>query len=122
MADIISALEASPPKAKTRRLPPGIHDGRLIGRDGVAYDLLQSEVAPEQATTLAGAGADVVFDECGCGGTCGLRWVAADEAKHLAGSLPALRYHKGQTGALSLWESESGHRVVLAQGPVAWDA
>lgn len=120
MADIIADLKASPGTPRIPRLPPGIHDGRLVGRDGVRHDLVRDGLTPEEAMSRVAAGADVVFDECGCGGTCGLEWVPAGEAASLARRRPVLRSGKGHAGSLSLWGSESGQQVVLAQGPVDW--
>jgi hypothetical protein len=120
MAEMISAAESSPSTTPSRRLPPGIHDGRLIAADGSAYQLVSSSVEPAEAMRLVAEGAAVAFDECACGGTCGFIWASHDERVSLAQTPPVLRSHKGLDGALSLWQSTSGQRIVLAQGPVTW--
>jgi hypothetical protein len=120
MAEIIASAESSPSPSKSQRLPPGIHDGQLIGRDGTAYQLFWSSIEPAEATRLVTQGAAVAFDECACGGTCGFIWASPDERVSLANNPPVLRSHKGQDGVLSVWESKAGECVVLAQGPVAW--
>lgn len=120
MADIIADLEAPPEAPRMPRLPPGIHDGVLVARGGIRYLLVADDLSPREAARHAAAGAEVVFDECGCGGTCGLEWLSAERAASLARSEPALLTRKGHTRSLSLWQSGSGTQVVLAQGPVAW--
>ena len=120
MTEIVAEAKASPHEHKARRLPPGIHDGQLIGMDGTVYKPVSSNVEPTQATRLVQGGAAVAFDECACGGTCGLVWTSEAEGVRLANSHPVLRSHKGLDGVISLWESATGERVILAQGPVTW--
>lgn len=120
MADIVAAATSSPSQSRSRRRPPGIHDGQLIGWDGTAYQPVSSSMEPQAAARLVRDGAAVAFDECACGGTCGLIWASDDERVNLAHSHPVLGSHKGLDGVLSLWESTTGQRVVLAQGPVTW--
>jgi hypothetical protein len=120
MAEMISAAESSPSPTPSRRLPPGIHDGHLIAADGTAYQLVSSSIEPAAAMRLVKEGAAVAFDECACGGTCGFIWASPDERRSLAQKPPVLRSHKGLDGMLSLWQSEAGQRIVLAQGPVTW--
>jgi len=120
MAEMISAAESTPSPTPSRRLPPGIHDGQLITSDGTAYQLVSSSIEPAAAMRLVKEGATVAFDECACGGTCGFIWASPDERVSLAQKPPVLRSHKGLDGMLSLWESDSGQRIVLAQGSVTW--
>ncbi|MGA0946618.1 MAG: hypothetical protein ACO3UW_12715 [Candidatus Nanopelagicales bacterium] len=120
MAEMMSAAESSPARAPIRRLPPGIHDGQLITADGTAHQLVSSSIEPAEAMRLVKDGAAVAFDECACGGTCGFIWASSDERVSLAQNPPVLRSRKGLAGVLSLWQSEAGQRIVLAQGPVTW--
>ena len=120
MSDIVSDSQASPPKRNLRRLPPGVHQEMFVDQAGVAYQKLEEGVAPDAAVRYVADGAQVVFDECGCGGASCLRFATVSETRHLAEKTPALLSHKDQTGSLSLWQSEAGDWVVLAHGPVRW--
>ncbi len=120
MREIVSDAKSSPSKVKQRRLPPGIHDGVLIDRNGLTYSLLIKEISPEEAAQFVKSGAQVVFDACGCGGICGFVYASVGELQTLAKSKPVLSSHKGLIGSLSLWQSESGEKVLLAEGPISW--
>ena len=120
MTELVAEAKSSTSQPRSRRRPPGIHDGELIGRDGTTYQSVSSRVEPKAAARLVRDGAAVAFDECACGGTCGLIWASEAERVNLANSHPVLGSHKGLDGVLSLWESTTGQRVVLAQGPVRW--
>ncbi len=120
MTEIVAEAKSSTSQPRSRRLPPGIHGGQLIGRDGTAYKPVSSNVEPTEASRLVRDGAAVTFDECACGGTCGLVWASEEDRASLANSHPVLGSHKGLDGVISLWESVTGERVMLAQGPVTW--
>ena len=120
MSDIVSDSQASPPKRNLRRLPPGVHQDLFIDQAGVVHKKLEEGVAPDAAVRYVADGAQVVFDECGCGGASCLQFATASETRHLAKKTPVLRAHKDQTGSLSLWQSEAGDWVVLAHGPISW--
>ena len=120
MREIVFDAKSSPSKVKQRRLPPGIHDGVLIDRSGLTYSLLIKEISPEEAVQFVKSGAQVVFDACGCGGICGFVYAPVGELQTLAKSKPVLSSHKGLNGSLSLWRSENGESIVLAEGPVNW--
>ena len=120
MAELVAEAKSSTSPPRSRRRPPGIHDGELIGRNGTAYRPVLSSVDPSEASRLVRDGAAVAFDECACGGTCGLVWAPEDERASLASRRPVLGSHKGLDAVISLWESATGERVVLAQGPVEW--
>ena len=121
MREIVSDAKSSPSKVKPRRLPPGIHDGVLIDRNGLTHTLLKKEISPDEAVKFVKSGAQVVFDACGCGGICGFVYAPAGELQTLAKSKPVLSSHKGLNGSLSLWRSENGESIVLAEGPVNWN-
>jgi hypothetical protein len=120
MAEMISVAQSSPSPTPSKRLPPGIHDGELIAADGTAHQLVSSSIEPAVAMRQVKKGAAVAFDECACGGTCGFIWASHDERLSLAQKPPVLRSHKGLDGMLSLWQSDAGQRIVLAQGPLTW--
>jgi len=120
MREVLSNLKSSPSKQKTRRLPPGINDGVLIDRKGTAYKLSQKNVSPEESTRIVKSGAQVVFDECGCGGVCGFVYASQQELSLMSTNAPVIKTHKGLTGSLSVWKSDSGETVLLAEGPIDW--
>jgi hypothetical protein len=120
MSDIVSDAKAAPSEVKAKRLPPGVHNDIFIDQGGLAHHLVENNVTADAASHLVASVAQIVFDECGCGGTCGLRFSATQERENLARKRPALKSLKGQTGSLSLWQSDSGRQVLLAQGPVRW--
>lgn len=102
------------------RLPSGVHNQVLVDKHGNEYREVEETVAPASALGHLAAGTQVVFDECGCGGTCGLNFSTNIEMLSLAKTIPVLETHKGQTGSLSLWKSDTGKQLLLAQGPVRW--
>ncbi len=120
MREIVSDAKSSPSKVKQRRLPPGIHDGVLIDRNGLTYSLLIKEISSEEAVQFVKSGAQVVFDACACGGICGFVYAPVGELQTLAKSKPVLSSHKGLNGSISLWRSENGETILLAEGPVNW--
>ena len=120
MSDIVSDAKASPSEVKAKRLPPGLHNNIFIDQGGVTYHQVETDIIPDAARQLVATAAQVVFDECGCGGACGLSFSATEERESLARKSPILDFHKGQTGSLSLWQSDSGKRILLVQGPVRW--
>ncbi len=120
MREVLSNLKSSPSKQKTRRLPPGINDGVLIDRKGTAYKLSQKNVSPEESTRIVKSGAQVIFDECGCGGICGFVYASQQELSLMSTKTPVIKTHKGLTGSLSVWKSDSGETVLLAEGPIDW--
>jgi len=120
MREIVSDSKSSPSKVKKRRLPPGIHDGVLIDRNGLTCSLLKEDISSEEAVQFVKSGAQVILDECGCGGVCGFMYVPEQELANFSKSKPILNSHKGLIGSLSLWQSESGEKVLLAEGPISW--
>lgn len=120
MREVLSNLKSSPSKQKTRRLPPGINDGVLTDRKGTAYKLSQKNVSPEESTRIVESGAQVIFDECGCGGVCGFVYASQQELSLMSTKTPVIKTHKGLTGSLSVWKSDRGETVLLAEGPIDW--
>jgi hypothetical protein len=120
MKDLVSDAKSTPSQPKINRTPPGIRDGVLTDRKGQTYSLSARGITPEDAIRFAQSGAQVVFDECGCGGTCGFVYVTEKDLPALTKKKPELRTRKGLKGELSVWQSEQGGRVLLATGPVDW--
>jgi hypothetical protein len=119
-SEIVAESESSPSKVRSRRVPPGVHDEFFVDQRGMSYILVEEGVTPTSATRHVAEGTHVVFDECGCGGTCGLQFSTPEVRIQLAKSIPTLETDKGQTGSLSLWKSDNGNYVLLARGPVRW--
>ena len=119
MKDLVSDAKSSPSQQKIRRSPPGIRDGVLTNRKGQTYTLSAQGITPEDALRFVNSGAQVVFDECGCGGTCGFVYATEKDLPALT-KKPELKTHKGLTGELSVWQSEQGDTLLLATGPVEW--
>ena len=120
MKDLVSTTQSSPNQQKKSRIPPGIHDGVLTDRKGQTYRLAAQGITAEDALRFVNSGAQVVFDECGCGGTCGFVYATEKDLPALTKKKPELKTDKGLTGELSVWQSEQGGRVLLATGPVKW--
>jgi hypothetical protein len=120
MKDLVSDAKSTPSQPKINRTPPGIRDGVLTDRKGQTYSLSARGITPEDAIRFAQSGAQVVFDECGCGGTCGFVYATEKDLPALTKKKPELRTRKGLKGELSVWQSEQGGRVLLATGPVDW--
>ncbi|CAB4639086.1 MAG: hypothetical protein F2621_02055 [Actinobacteria bacterium] len=120
MRELISDAKPSPSQQKKSRIPSGIHDGVLTDRKGQTYTLSAQGITAEDALRFVDLGAQVVFDECGCGGTCGFVYATEDDVPALGKKKPVMKTHKGLTGELSVWQSEQGEKVLLATGPVEW--
>lgn len=54
-------------------------------------------------------------------GPCGFVFNSDERSKELAQWEPIVTKNKKNAGSLSLWESESGRRLVLAQALVTWE-
>lgn len=119
MADIAASVR--PAQKPVRRMPPGVSGDLLVDENGVHYQRLLRHLEPFEARAEAEKGSRVVFDECGCGGTCGFIWNSDERSLELSQWEPILIKNKKNAGTLSLWEAESGRRLVLAQGLVTWE-
>ena len=120
MKDLVSDAMSSPSQQKKSRIPPGIREGVLTDRKGQSYTLSAQGISADDALRFAQSGAQVVFDECGCGGTCGFVYATEKDRPALTTKKPAVKTHKGLSGELSVWQSEQGEKVLLATGPVEW--
>ena len=120
MKDLVSDAKSSPSEQKKNRIPPGIREGILTDRKGRTYVLSAKGISADDAIGFVKSGAQVVFDECGCGGTCGFVYATEKDLPVLTRKKPKLKTYKGLTGELSVWQSEQGETIVLATGPVDW--
>ena len=120
MKDLVSDAKSTPSQQKKNRIPPGIREGILTDRTGQTYSLSAQGISADDAIGFVKSGAQVVFDECGCGGTCGFVYATEKDLPALNKKKPELRTRKGLTGELSVWQSEQGETVLLATGPVDW--
>jgi hypothetical protein len=64
----------------------------------------------------------VAWDACGCGGYCGFDWLGAERrGALLKAERPRIGGRKkGQQGNLSLWRSQQGVELILAEAHVRW--
>jgi len=80
-----------------------------------------AEISPARALELAKEGAPIAWDPCGCGGYCGFGWYAAnDVARMVAAGTPNVRHTKRRRGNLSVWASDDGGILVVAEDAVQW--
>lgn len=121
-ADVVRALKDAPAVAVPEPPPTTVElvgtqvrfpDGRAYTRDG--------DVHPAAARRHVLAGAELLWDACGCGGGCPLTTPDLDEVRRAAAAgPPRVAATKRRTGELSLWRADDGWFLVLAQGWVFW--
>lgn len=87
--------------------------GNLLTRIG--------EVSPKKAQEVVMAGASVVWESCGCGGSvgCQAQWVEASIRDQLGSMRPRFEKGYGSPTWLDLSEGDAGF-VVYAHGDVEW--
>lgn len=101
--------------------------GQLVGSDrlvdptGREHTRVVHDLGPAAALRAAAEGAQVVSDPCGCDGSCGLDWLAADEvARLVASGPPAVRRRKDPVAHISAWAADDGAVVLMVVGTVRW--
>lgn len=121
VAEVVQAVRDAP-----RAPPPEPPRGQLSGRDqlvdlqGRRHERVCASIGPAAALERAAAGAQVVWDPCGCGGYCGLRWFHAGEvARMVAAGRPSV-HRKDPVAHLSAWAADDGSEVLLAVASVRW--
>jgi len=96
----------------------------LVDADSRVYLLVEEEVGSERAVAIMAGGGQVVVDECGCGGYCGLDWLSDDrvsELRTVGRPRPRRTNKRGRTsGWLSEYIADSGQPVLLISGDVRW--
>lgn len=99
--------------------------GEFFDLDGKSLHLVSGDVTEGEAQTLVEAGAGVVIETCGCGGTyggCAPRWVTDEQLHDLKGTAgPRFTGRHGAPTWLDVWASDE-RAVVFAHGDVAWGA
>ena len=97
--------------------------GDFFDLDGNRLQLVSEDVTEEEAQNLLDAGASVVIETCGCGGSygdCTPQWLPDEQIhdlKHSSG--PRFTGRHGAPSWLDVWASDE-RTVVFAHGDVAW--
>jgi hypothetical protein len=119
-AETVAEVRATP--RREPRVSPGRHGDYWGDLDGYRYKLVRYGLAPEDAQRMAGQGALVVYDACGCGGTeCKLDWLTEAEVRQIAESGPPdLHPSKHGRADLEHWRSAEGRDLVVAAVEVSW--
>ena len=93
----------------------------VVDPNGRRWHQHLAEISPARALELVKEGAPVAWDPCGCGGYCGFDWFAADDvARMVAAGTPTVRHTKRKRGNLSVWTSDDGGVLVVAEDAVQW--
>ena len=123
-ASISSIADLATPSPKRRkRVPwqPGVQaNGTFLDRIGRVFSEIDDEVLPIEAPPIVKQGAALVWDRCGCGGSCGLFWVPTSRYGELVTSVPVLRYTRRGRGTMSLWKAGDGSQLLLLQSTLVW--
>ena len=91
------------------------------GPDGLAYLPWIEQLTPADAVAELRQGANVLYDGCGCGGHCPVKWLTLDELEELKSAAPP-DLHRSKDGLARLegWRSEEGNVLVVAVCEVSW--
>ena len=93
----------------------------VVDPSGRGWHQHLAKISPGRALELAKEGAPIAWDRCGCGGYCGFDWYAADQAARMvAAGTPNVRHTKRRSGNISVWTSEDGGVLVVAEDAVQW--
>jgi hypothetical protein len=113
----------SHPTAPVRPVPGRNRTGdRWVGLDGKVYSLVNDALTPGEAKHLAGMGANIVYDACGCGGAeCQLDWLTTAEVRTLASAAPpTLHPSKDGLARLAEWRTDDGGVLIEAAVEISW--
>ncbi|MBC3761276.1 hypothetical protein ACUN7V_20095 [Quadrisphaera oryzae] len=123
-AETLDAVRSSPrtpaPEPVRGRIDAS---GHLVDPDGREHRRTAHDVSPAAALAAAAGGARVVWDPCGCGGSCGTTWFwfdAEEVASLVASGAPRVRRRATRLTHLSIWADGDGHVLVLAVDDVRW--
>lgn len=112
-----------PPERPAPRRP-GLYEGELVDAVGRIYHVISDEIGGDRAAAIVAAGGQVVVDECGCGGYCGLEWLSAAQRAELrakGGPHPRGSNKRGRpAGWLTELAADDGRPVLLVSGKVRW--
>jgi hypothetical protein len=115
-ADVVRAVEQQPV------VPESDYSG-VVDPSGKRWHRDEAEVSPARALELAGDGASVAWDNCGCGGYCGFDWYTPEDvARMVAAGTPEVSRHtkRRRGGSLSVWTSGDRDVLVVAENAVRW--
>lgn len=123
-ASVASTADLATPRPKRRkRVPwqPGVQEnGSFRDRVGRVFNEVDDEVIPVEARQMLEAGATLVWDRCGCGGSCGLMWVPPARLGELMTTYPMLHRTRLGSGTMSAWQAKDGTSLLLLQSSVTW--
>ncbi|MFS0702939.1 hypothetical protein AB6N23_00310 [Cellulomonas sp. 179-A 9B4 NHS] len=113
-AEVVREVREQPPVAAPE--PSGVTDP-----DGNRWRPGTGSITPGQAHALLEQGARAAWDPCGCGGGCGFTWFGPQETTRLiASGTPTVRSTKRHRGNLSVWTTDDGRVLVVAEDAVRW--
>ena len=113
-AEVVREVEQQP-------VVPARDYSGVVDPSGRRWHQHLAEISPARALELAKEGASIAWDPCGCGGYCGFDWYAADQAARMvAAGTPNVRHTKRRSGNISVWTSEDGGVLVVAEDAVEW--
>lgn len=113
-AEVVREVEQQP-------VVPSRDYSGVVDPSGRRWHQHLAEISPARALELAKEGASIAWDPCGCGGYCGFDWYAADQAARMvAAGTPNVRHTKRRSGNISVWTSEDGGVLVVAEEAVEW--
>jgi hypothetical protein len=112
--DIVREVEDQP-------VVPAADSSGVVDPNGKRWHRHLLKISPARALELAKEGALIAWDPCGCGGYCGFNWYgAADAARMVAAGTPTVRSTKRRKGNISLWTSDDGGVLVVAEDAIQW--
>ena len=116
--DIVESVEVRPtPEAAP---VPGLHGNVLIDAALRRYELVRDDLSAEEAHALAQSGARLVWDSCGCGGYCEVKWFSAEEVRSMASTGPPKLHRKKRHEAIAEMRADDGSCVILVNGDPKW--
>lgn len=122
-AAVLAALP-EPAAAPTARARPGELAGAVLwDRSGREFRVAVAAIPGSRAQQLAGLGAQIAWDTCGCGGYCGRDWVEGEDlARFLSGPAPRVLSKDRSWSGVAEWRAGDGAPLVLLSGSVRFGA
>ena len=121
-SEVVAQVAAAPARRRRQRAGRSVDGATWIDPAGTVYALVATDVEPARVSVLAGLGAAVVYDACGCGGVeCKLDWLTERESLALAAEPPP-RLHPTKDGLARLAEyrADGGQVLIDVTGEVSW--
>jgi hypothetical protein len=117
-ADIVAEVESAPPPQERSA---GYYGDTVVDAAGNVYGLTASDIDAARARELAATGAVVIWDDCGCGGYCGLEWLDAAEVRALVASGPPdILHKKRRRGSIAAYATDDGRPLLYVEDAVRW--